>query len=227
MDGTGKMLADFCSAFSGNVRPMVISYPEDRILSYAQLADFVARRLPRNEPFVLLGESFSGPVAVEIAATRPPGLTGVVLCCSFAGNPRSLLAPLRGLVPILPSPARLAGFIAPLAFGRFSTKRLRALLATSLKEVSPEVLRARMRAVLDVDHSDRLKHIGVPVLYLQAKEDRLVPESAMRRIRSALPGLRLAALHGPHFLLQAMPAESAKIICDFASATTSMQDKPG
>lgn len=227
MDGTGKLFTDFCASVDEKIRPRIISYPGDQVLNYRQLVDFVEKRVPHDEPFVLLGESFSGPIAIEVAAMKPPGLMGVVLCCSFAKNPLPFLALLRNAIPILPPPTRLVKLIARLAFGRFSTQHLIANLATALKDVSTEVLKARMRAALDIDSSIQLKNVEVPVLYLQAMEDRIVPASAMRYIRSALPALHLAKLHGPHFLLQAMPVESAKIIGDFVLMTTSMDNKSG
>src|SRR6478609_9048711 len=102
LDGTSALFADFRAALDSNIKVLAIAYPQDRVLGYSQLTDFVARKLPRDESFVLLGESFSGPVAVELAALRPAGLLGVVLCNSFVKNPRPLLKPLKGLVNLLP-----------------------------------------------------------------------------------------------------------------------------
>jgi pimeloyl-ACP methyl ester carboxylesterase len=45
--------------------------------------------------------------------------------------------------------------------------------------------------------------LAVPVLYLQAAQDRVVLASAGRHLSSLLPALKLVRIDGPHLLLQA------------------------
>ncbi len=92
--------------------------------------------------------------------------------------------------------------------GRFATPALRSGLADALSRVSPSVIRRRLRAVLRVDVSAILARVDVPVLYLRASEDRLVPRSASDEL-SATPRIRFAEVEGPHFLLQAKPSAAA------------------
>ena len=87
MDGTGELFADFIAALHDAVVPLVVSYPKGQVLDYEALTEFARASIPFDRPFVLLGESFSGPVAIALAAFRPPGLRGLILCCSFARNP--------------------------------------------------------------------------------------------------------------------------------------------
>jgi pimeloyl-ACP methyl ester carboxylesterase len=82
--------------------------------------------------------------------------------------------------------------------------------------VTTKAWRARLRAVLSVDVIAKLKAVKVPLLYLQAKGDRVVSQSAWHHIKRSLPEARLAELDGPHFLLQAKPVESAARITAFA-----------
>jgi hypothetical protein len=49
---------------------------------------------------------------------------------------------------------------------------------------------------------------SLPVLYLRAAEDRLVPRSAAAVLTMA-PQIRLIDIEGPHFLLQARPSATA------------------
>src|SRR5690349_15943355 len=88
---------------------MALNYPADEPLDYEQLLPQVLAALPSDRPFVLLGESFSGPLAVMAAATRPVGLLGVILCATFVRNPLWL------------RPAWLRHFARPLVF-RSATK---------------------------------------------------------------------------------------------------------
>jgi pimeloyl-ACP methyl ester carboxylesterase len=71
--------------------------------------------------------------------------------------------------------------------------------------VPPQVIRQRLRAVAEVDVRPLLARVEVPVLYLRASEDRLVPSPASAEL-AAIPRLRVAEIEGPHFLLQASPS---------------------
>jgi hypothetical protein len=94
LDGTGLLFEDFVAALGSDVDVVVARYPTDRPLDYANLEQIARSFIPPNIPFVLLGESFSGPIALSIAASSPPGLLGVIMCCSFARNPYPCLLPL-------------------------------------------------------------------------------------------------------------------------------------
>jgi pimeloyl-ACP methyl ester carboxylesterase len=87
LDGTGLLFGPALDACPDGVRPVVLPLPDLEARSYAELADHLAPRLPKDEPFLLLGESFSGPLALELAARRPDGLAGVVLVASFVTSP--------------------------------------------------------------------------------------------------------------------------------------------
>jgi pimeloyl-ACP methyl ester carboxylesterase len=98
MDGTGELFAPLLDALPAELDPIVVRYP-DRPASYAEHEEVARHAMPRDQPFVLLGESFSGPVAVSIAASAPPNLRGLILCSSFLSCPHRALALLRPLTP--------------------------------------------------------------------------------------------------------------------------------
>ena len=85
MDGSSDLFAAFVAALGDAVTPLVVSYPADQVLGYEGLVDFARTRLPAGQAWVLLGESFSGPVAIALAAERPPGLCGMILSGTFRG----------------------------------------------------------------------------------------------------------------------------------------------
>lgn len=68
MDGTGILLRPFVDLLPNGIDVKVISYPEDTYLTYEQLAERVLGVVPRSEPYVIIAESYSGPVACLIAA---------------------------------------------------------------------------------------------------------------------------------------------------------------
>jgi len=211
MDGTGSLFADFIASLPAGIDPVVVPYPTDQPLGYRELEALVLKQLPR-EPFVLLGESFSGPVAIAVAASAPADLRGLVLVGSFARRPLSV-PPLVAHFPFWRLPT---GVAAAIVLGRWSSSDLRQRLSKTLESVDPKVWRVRVRAALSADVIQRLRAVSVPVLYLRGRSDRVIPRSAWNVIKDVLPAARLVELDGPHFLLQARPVESAALIADFA-----------
>ncbi len=214
MDGTGAFFHEFCQALDPRIKTVVISYPSDRDMGYAELEAFVRSLLPQNEAFILLGESFSGPLAITIAASPPPGLRGLILVCSFARHPLAVLAPLRSLIRFLPIHAVPTSLFGSLTFGRFKTQHQQTALAKSIASLPPSIIKSRIKSVLEIDTSAFLARIAVPALYLRATRDRLVPRSASTAL-AAIPDIRFAEVEAPHFLLQAKPSVAAMHILDF------------
>jgi len=86
---------------------------------------------------------------------------------------------------MLPVAAAPTGLLDRILLGRFSTAQLRSAFARALAQVSPDALRARLRSVLGVDVSAQLRAVNVPVLYLRAASDRVVPRAAFAAHRAA------------------------------------------
>lgn len=215
-------LANLSSAFVESARPsfdsvVAVSYPPDQALSYAELDAFVRESLPRKTPYVLLGQSFSGPIALSIAASQPPGLMGLVLSTTFSQSPLPWLSPLASLARIAPVRSLPRALLSWWLLGRWATPQLESALQSSLEAVKPSVLRSRAASALRVNVSSRLKSISTPVLYLRASNDRLLSRAAGARIVGVLPRAEVADVAGPHLLLQASPAACADIVARFAS----------
>ena len=218
LDGTGDLFEPFIAALGPEFNPCVVRYPVAEPMGYQELEALVRKSLPASEPFALLGESFSGPIAISIAAEPPPNLVATVLCCTFTSNPRPRLAPLGWLLPIAnPRFAPLAA-VSALLMGIHSTPALRAALASSLVKVSTAAFRARLRAVLIVNVAAKLARVPGPVLYLQARHDRLVPSAALAMVLRANPQVHVVKIEGPHFLLQVSPKLAAAAVGAFLLA---------
>lgn len=216
LDGTAALLEEFCSALSNlGVPARAITYPLDRPLGYSELEQVARAQLPPSESFVLLGESFSGPLAIRIAANPPPNLVGLVLSTTFAK------APVRGLSPLAPF-VRFAPTRPPMPLlswallGPWSTPQLQAHLSAALRSVHPAVLRTRAAAALRVDVSVLLASIRVPALQLVASQDRLLAASASEQFAAGLPSCQTITLPGPHLLLQAATQGAAQAVAEFA-----------
>lgn len=87
LDGTGELFGPFLAKIPEHWSALVVSYPRDQLMNYPECVAFARDRLPVDEDFVLLGESFSGPVSIALAAQHHPNLRGLVLCNSFARHP--------------------------------------------------------------------------------------------------------------------------------------------
>jgi pimeloyl-ACP methyl ester carboxylesterase len=218
MDGTGQLFKPFIDALTGKFAVQVVQYPTLGALGYDELEAIARRYLPSTGKFVVLGESFSGPIAISIAASRPQGLVGLVLCCTFARNPLPALAILKPILGALPVKLAPLGVLSYLLLGKFATPALRSALSSALAQVSASAFRERVKAVFASDVSSKLKTVAVPVLYLRAKHDRVVPPSASKHIAQVLPSAQVVGIEAPHFLLQAAPNAAACVIGTFMHA---------
>lgn len=215
MDGTGLLFEPFVEVLPASRPVTAHRYPSDVPLGYEALLPRVLATLPREGPFVLVGESFSGPLSLMVAATEPPGLCGVVLCASFARRPLAVPALFHGLArgPLLravPFEAQVQAML-----GGYATPRLRAILARALGLVSNDVMASRVRAMLGLDATDLLRQCPVPILYLRPTRDRLVLAGSLRHILSTRPDTQVTEIEGPHLVLQTRPEQCLRAIEDF------------
>jgi pimeloyl-ACP methyl ester carboxylesterase len=212
MDGTGELFAPFVQALNPNIQTIVVSYPKTEILSYAQLIKLASAHIPPNQPYILLGESFSGPIAIALAAQADSQLKGLILSCTFARNPRLHLSKLSFLLPTLPINSLSFGVMSKLAMANFNNPSIRQRLFDAVTAVTPKVMRARLDAVIGVDYSEMLGNLNLPILYLQAKHDYLVPSTAGQYIAEQAKNVELVELNAPHLLLQIVPTEAAEMV---------------
>jgi pimeloyl-[acyl-carrier protein] methyl ester esterase len=218
LDGTATLHAAFSEA-SGPAFDSVeiVSYPSNQVLDYVALERLVRTRLPGAAPFVLLGESFSGPIAISIAADPPPNLLGIVLSTTFASSPVPLFTPLASLTPFIPVRTLPLQAVSWWLLGRWATPQLEEALQNALLKVTPQVLKARAAIALKVKALVTCHSISLPVLYLRATNDRLLSRRAGRQICQEIERCTIRDIEGPHLLLQAVPKACADIVVEFAS----------
>jgi len=177
------------------------------------------KALPQSDPFILLGESFSGPLAVMIAAGRPKNMVGLILCASF------LTRPWRFVGPVIPILARGPVFNLYMPYkrirarlGGYSTPERRALIEQMHKWVPPHVFASRVRMVFKVDAREALRSCEAPMLYLKAANDMVVPGRNLRVIQRIKPDIQVVTIGSSHMVLQRHPVEAAEAISAFASS---------
>lgn len=204
LEGTGELFLTFVESAPSGTRCHVVRYPDEPSWGYREHVEFVlGEHLPAG-PFVVVGESFSGPVAVSVGAAHREGLRGVVLVNSFVVRPfwNAFGCLPWGQVLGRPVPRWVAGWHL---IGWDRVDGFLAQIRAANGQVSGATKAARLRAVFAVDVRDQLRRIAAPVLYLRGTRDRLVPGWCVRQAELARPDLLVERFTGPHLLLQARP----------------------
>jgi pimeloyl-[acyl-carrier protein] methyl ester esterase len=228
-DGTGRLSRSFAGALPPQLTPSVIAYPTDGPESYSDLETRVRNLLPGDRAFAIIAESFSGPIAIRIAAKKPKGLVALVLVGTFVHNPvRFVPTWMKSLVGSylfhIPPPAWMvrqfvAGSDAP---GEIVSAALAAWC-----EVKPDVLAMRLREALAVDAADDFLAVTLPMLYVSGTQDRLLAPSTVDALQRLRPDLEVAVIAAPHFVLQRRPAQAADLIADFLARCVAVDgDQP-
>ena len=216
LDGTAAFFGPFVECAPQGVSMQVVEYPQVAENTYESLLAWVRRGLPATGDFVLLGWSFSGPLALMLGAEETPGLRGLVLVGSFARRPVRWLPPwTRHLVSgSLMKMYPMASMGKALVAG-YSTPELRALQARAFRQVSAEAMAARTQALLAVDARPVLRRCRVPILYLRSRNDRVVAAACGDEIVATAPDARLVELDAPHLSLTTHPRAAWSSIAPF------------
>jgi pimeloyl-ACP methyl ester carboxylesterase len=217
LDGTGRLFGPLLATAPTGHRPVVVGYPDTEELDLPGLVAYVSGHLPAGE-WILVAESFSGPVGITLAAGRPPGLTGLVLVATAARWRRLrpvARVPLAGLLRLgVPGWA-----VRALLLGPEAAPDLVDLCREVIGRADPGLLAARIRLLARLDVGPELKRVEVPILYLQAGDDRLVDRRDRATILGVRPDIERRVVAGRHFLLQASPEACWRHIEAFAAVS--------
>lgn len=221
LEGSGDLFSGLIDELAPHFDIQVVRYPNS-CGSYAAAAAVVREMLPPNRPVVLVAESFSTPLAVQIAAEAPQAIAALVLCNGFILNPLTPLesmwaaaaAPWWFQLPLTNTAART--FLV----GPDASDTLVRKVQSAIAPLPPSVLCARLHAVLRCDAQQALAHITAPMLYLHATRDRLTGHAGLKQMLSLKPDLAVERMVGPHLLLQKEPRTCADLIRRFLETAT-------
>jgi pimeloyl-ACP methyl ester carboxylesterase len=222
LDGTGKLFDPLILNLPAWIKPIVVSYPQDKPYGYQELKAIVSGSLPVNDDFVILGESFSGPLAVMAAAGKPKGLRGLILCASFVKKPFKLIpswARLFSVGPIFqlwPASIKLRAMLRRGRYGELVENALDVI-----KTVRPNVIAERVKAIMTVDAEQDFVRVDVPILYLSSRKDHLIKKHNVAGMKTIKPNLTVVEIDTQHFLLQLEPKKSAGQIERFMETISS------
>ncbi|MFN0218946.1 MAG: alpha/beta fold hydrolase [Hyphomicrobium sp.] len=215
LDGTGQLFDRLEQRLKAALQITIVRYPADAAMTYAGYAAYV-RDVIGERPVAVLGESFSGPVAISVAAGAPKQIRGVILSATFVRSPwPSWLIRRAARYHPKTAPAFVRNVVL---MGRYQDPDLITTIEAIVANLPPSVRAARLQAVAAVDVRQELARIACPILTLHGDGDWLVPkrslEVALRFNRNA----EMAVIPGAHMLLQTRVNDAARRIMAFMAS---------
>ncbi len=153
--------------------------------------------------FAVLGISFGGMVAQELALRAGDRITRLVLACTSSGGAGGASWPLHETFG-KPAEARLAEQVAITDTRTATDERRRRGLEQFLQarpgwdEPAPEGLRRQLEARRHHDTWDRLPTLRVPTLVAAGRHDGIAPPANADALATRIPGAELAWFDGGH-----------------------------
>ncbi len=224
MPGTDALFKPLMDELEDHFDIDAVSYPTDKPLGYEQLLSIVTSRIPKEKPYFILGESFSGPLAVMAALKCPENVLGIILAASFVTSPmprwiNRLKRFARGRI----LDVRPRSFINDSLMGKDCPENTRRWIHATMPRLGREVISARVQAVLGVNVREDLKSCQVPVLYIAGSRDWLIGKKCIDAIWLCRPDVEIKVLNGCHMILQSNPREAAEVIVEFCGRNWSVE----
>jgi len=205
LDGTGTLFSPLIDALPENISTISVSYQDTSAQSYEDYRDYVITHLPTDTTFFILGESFSGPVALLVGMLSPERCLGIILSCTFASSVTPNFLPGKSTVTKVPLSAVPVSAIRIALTNSFKQTNISRSLEMVLKSLDSDVVSKRLQLILDLDIRSKLSSIDLPVLVLRASQDKLVGIRSSQEIVDLLPNAEEDVIRGPHLLLQTEP----------------------
>lgn len=214
LDGTGDLFSSLLQELSG-FQCEIIQLPTSGAQDYQTLTDFVLGELP-DDDFVLVAESFSGPIGMNISKVGLTNLKGVIFVATFLSPPNSKLIALAKILPLKflsVLPAAKAAY-KMLFLGSKASDTLTQLFQSTIQNLPASLINARLTSIQSL--SFNREFLTLPAAYIQAVSDKLVPVDKANDFCDCFESITIKAIEGPHFILQAKPTECAKAIAEMA-----------
>jgi pimeloyl-ACP methyl ester carboxylesterase len=215
LDGTEVFFQPLLHSLPPSVHPWVVNLPTIGSNEYADLLVAVRTAISEIAECYVLGWSFSGPLALMLAATESTKVRGVILAATFVRPPQPLLARVRfaAITPVvwtIRASRRVPGWL-----GRRPTDQVQRAMAETWTRVGSRVVAARVRALLAVDAREPLRRCPQPVLYLASSQDEVVPPRNVAEIVRVRPSVQVRTIAGRHLAMYTNPEAAARIILEF------------
>ena len=217
LHGTADLAEPFLQVLPTEIRCKVVVYPLDELLSYDALLGLICDQLRDETEMVIVGESFSGPLALMFAAANPDRVVAVVLSATFARHPfpswlRHLAVPALCRSPI---PDCVIRFVAA---GPGLSDAYVDQIRQAIRKPAAAVIALRLKCALTIDCMESLQRCRVPILYLAPTKDHFIPKHCREHICAIRPDTDVQFVDGPHLILQSAPMAAWNLIKRFWNA---------
>lgn len=210
MHGSTVLFDTFILLAPSWARCRALSLPTETGQGFSELAVSLAGELSTLERFVLVGESFSGPVAAHLSMLLEQKVQLLVLC-----NPLVQVSapPLPGLGSWLVRSPLVPPWGAAWLMTDGDRQVARAMLR-EVRRVPRKTLAARIAAAVGATSAEIVSSVSADTLVLVGSSDRLLNPSRSRESFSTVPHTIVVELDAPHLVIQTHPAEVWKAISD-------------
>lgn len=179
---------------------------EPPLLTVEELADWVASRI--DEPAAFVGHSLGGMIALQLAATKPDLVTGLVMIGSALQMPVSaeLAAAADAREPAavalmigwsFDQKGRLGGHPDP---GIAPSQVISRTIEAELESLSSD-----LQAAAGYDGSRAARSVSAPTLVVGGLRDRMVSPTAVESLSRAIDGAFLRFLDSGHMIMTEAP----------------------
>lgn len=225
LDGTGLSFEPFLPFLPADAKIAIVRYPKDLLLSFEETVECAAAQIPADNPPIVIAESFSGPVAIQMIGSGWVKAKALILCATFAKSPRPIVWRIMRFLrlPLLIRPDMPKRFFKIVIGDDKLIAELLPLWKKVHADVPTRVMDHRLKIINNVDVTKWLKKLIVPCLYLQATNDRVIPSSCLADFEKCIPNLVIKRIKAPHFILQAQPQACLNAIEEFMNLMN--QDK--
>jgi pimeloyl-[acyl-carrier protein] methyl ester esterase len=213
--GSVALFSSFIALAPSWARCRPLALPNEGDQGFDALAEALLPELKPLEGFVLVGESFSGPIAARLAEVLGQKVALLVLCNPLVEIDLALPS---GLAASILRSRMLPAWGAAVAL----TGGERALGTAALRELrllSKKTLEGRLAAVFSATAGSLAAHLVAPLLTIVGSRDRLVSPQRALDVCSKVPRSTVVELDAPHLVIQTRPAEVWRAISEeFESA---------
>ncbi|MFK8052404.1 MAG: alpha/beta fold hydrolase [Woeseiaceae bacterium] len=219
-DGTGDLFKPLVTALGDAVDCLPVAYQDfPNLAGYEQ---YVLDICPQDRPVVLLAESFSGPIGLNVLAQAPANFIGGVFSATFAKPPLALIISLAEKLKL--ASLTLPG-VSEQILRWFCLNGVRDIglirdITAVVRAVEPETVQSRLSALTTMDAGDAVCSIEVPIMTFAASQDRIIRRRYMQSLLDAGSHRQHEVIDGPHLLLQASADQSAAKIVEFIANIT-------
>ena len=213
-DGTGLMFKSFLQELGNAFNAIVIPYPETGSQDYATLSDYVRSKIPEHEDYIVLGESFAGPIVYDIANKDEKFCKGAVFVATYLTDPSP-----KVLKKLTSLPASVISFlisrptvISKLTLSKAADFEVAKAIAKNFSTVNADIIKQRLKTINSLGDVPPASQLSMPCLNLSATKDKLVMKDKIQEFQNLCSSLDLESSSGGHFILQENPGDSAKIV---------------